>query len=106
MFILRNRNLKVLVLLGAITLIGSACEPDDAAPNGGEEALPEANAPADPTLPIVQSEGSELIGPVGAPTDLPAAVAPDEAPPPADDPVEEIIVPGPEDLRTATFALG
>jgi hypothetical protein len=108
----RYRTSKALVLFGAITLMGTACDADEAAQSGGEEAQSEADAPADATSPVDQFTESEVMGPVdastdlAAPTDLAVADLPDEVSPPAVDPVEEIVVPGPADLQTATFALG
>jgi hypothetical protein len=112
MFILRYRTSKALVLFGAIALMGTACDADEVAPNGEEEARLGADAPADATSPADQFREGEVMEPVDATTDLAlaadlaAADAPGEVSPPAIDPVEEIVVPGPADLQTATFALG
>ncbi len=106
MLMLRYRPSKALVLLGAITLILTACDADEAAQSGGEEAWSGADAPADATMPAEQFGESEFMGPVDVSTDLAAAAPTDEVSPPAVDPVAEIVMPGPADLQTATFALG
>jgi hypothetical protein len=115
MFISRDRTSKALVLFGAITLIVTACDADGAAPNGGEEPWSGADASADVTVPADQFNQSEIMGPVDVltdlaivdvPVDLATVDAPGEESPPVVDAVEEITVPGPADLQTATFALG
>jgi hypothetical protein len=107
MSIQRDKTLKVLVLLGAMALIGAACDTEEAAPKGGEEAWSGADAPADAARLVDQSRESEILGAEDASTDLAAADAPDAATsPPAVDAAGETTVPGPVVLRTATFALG
>ena len=104
---------KTLVLLGAITLMGTACDANEAAPNGGEETWLVADAKADATSPVDQFKESNFMAQVDASTDL-ADIAPDEVSPAAEEGAEVIAGPGPEirttpvpeDLQTATFALG
>jgi hypothetical protein len=106
MFIPHYRTVLALVLYGAMALMATACDGDDAAPPGGEEARSGVDAPADVTAPTEQRTEGEVVGQVDGSTDVAAVATPDAPSPPDPDPDPEIAVPGPPDLQTATFALG
>lgn len=105
MSILRYGPSRVLLLFGALALVGSACDADETRQNGGEDAWSGVEAPADAALLVDQSEEGETMV-SDASTELAAADVPSEATLPGGDAAEEPIGPGPVVLQTATFALG